>query len=291
MDQTGSGANCNGCSTEYEFNSNGQLDLRLKQAKQRQLTFELGTHLPKPDFDFVPLEINKSPQVDFTQAIKACHLSKKIRISKRKSLISHFPKAKEPNSLMLDLGCGDTVFRDLCEHAGFEYVGLDYDAPKAPILGDAHALPFKDNSFEFVLSLAVLEHLRYPFVMMQEVHRVLKSEGKFMGTVSYLEPFHGDSFYHHTHLGVFNSLHYGGFTVERVAPNLQWSSLTAQASMGLFPNMPRNLCKVLVLPLSVLSLLWWGARGLLDRNVNKQDRPLQTVAAYTFIGSKDATKQ
>lgn len=291
LDKIPSGANCNGCSTEYQYNSCGQLDLRLKQTKRRQLIFELGTPLPEPDLDFAPLEINDSPQVDFAHFIRACHLSKDTRISKRKDFISHLPKAKESNSLMLDLGCGDTVYRELCEHAGFEYVGLDYTRPEAPILGDAQSLPFKDNSFEFVLSLAVLEHIRYPFIMIQEVHRVLQPDGKFMGTVSYLEPFHGDSFYHHTHLGVFNSLHYGGFTVERVAPSHQWSALMAQAAMGLFPKAPRTFCKALVLPLNTLGRLWWWARGLLDRKTNKQERLLLTVAAYRFVARKDAAQK
>lgn len=42
------------------------------------------------------------------------------------------------------------------------------------ILGDANYLPFKDNSFNLVWSLGVLEHFEDPFFVVSEMSRVIK---------------------------------------------------------------------------------------------------------------------
>lgn len=273
---------CLECHEEYPQSNEGQLDLRLRRKKSYQLQFELGNDLlPKKGFQFKILQKNTHPQVDFTKIKVPRHLSEE--------LMSYFPKAKGNDSIMLDLGCGNTVHRGVCEHAGFKYVGLDHDSPSAQILADAHALPFKDNSFEFILSIAVIEHIRYPFIMMKEAYRILKSGGKFIGTVAFLEPFHCNSFYHHTHLGIFNSLNFAGFDVKQVAPSVDWSVLIAQASMSLFPKLPHTISKSLVLPLHLLHRIWWKLGYLIthSNSASEKHRILSTTGAFSFIANKE----
>ncbi len=280
LEKTNKGGKCSDCDAEYQYTNSGSLDLRLQTRKRYQLEFELGGPLlPQSGLEFRPLAMNAKPEVDFSGINVPRHLSKE--------LMSYFPKAKAQDSPMLDLGCGAAIHRGVCEHAGFEYVGLDYNSSKAPpLLGDAHSLPFKSNTFEFVLSIAVLEHIRFPLVMMREAYRVMKAQGRFIGTVAFLEPFHGDSFYHHTHLGTFNSLQYGGFRIEKIAPSEKRTVLVAQASMGLFPGMPRFLSKSMVLPIQALHTLWWQARSLLRSELNKNNRIRNITGAFTFIASK-----
>jgi SAM-dependent methyltransferase len=279
--RTNSGAGCSNCNLEYEYSDSGSLDLRLRKPKKIGLEFELGIPLLSGNgFQVEPLIKNSKPEVDFTNTNVPRHLTKEI--------LSYFPRAKSSDNFMLDLGCGDTIHKGVCEQAGFEWVGLDYKSATAPILGDAHSLPFKSETFDFILSIAVLEHIRYPFVMMREAYRVLKPHGKFIGTVAFLEPFHEDSFYHHTHLGTINSLQYGGFIIEKLAPSEEWSVLVAQASMALFPKMPSIMSRSIVYPIQQLHKLWWQAGSLVTPNATKHIRVRNTTGAFTFVATKGA---
>lgn len=279
LNKSDEGATCLSCQTIYEYAEHGSLDLRLKKEKQLTIEFSLPPVSPPPECDYRPLAENITPAVDFSGIRLPHHLTKE--------LMSYFPRASSIDSLALDIGCGSAIHKGACEYAGFEYIGLDYNSLQAPILGDAHSLPFKDNSFEFIISIAVLEHIRFPFVMMREAYRVLKPGGTFIGTVAFLEPFHDNSFYHHTHLGTLNSLQHGGFVVKFIAPSEDWPVLIAQACMGLWPMMPSLLSKSLVMPLQLLHKVWWRLLSLRLPDRNNIKRIRNTTGAFEFIAVKE----
>ena len=102
------------------------------------------------------------------------------------------------DGLVLDCGAGrrDRYFANV---VNFEIV--DYDS--TDVLGVGERLPFRDGTFDAVLSLAVLEHVRDPFRCAAEIVRVLKPGGKLMCCVPFLQPLHG--YPHH----YFNMSHQG----------------------------------------------------------------------------------
>lgn len=272
---------CARCTEVYGYTAAGQLDLRPRRRRRHDVAFELGSLLvPDVGIDFARLARNPAPEVDFTGVRIPKHLDA--------DLLSHFPRARTQESLALDLGCGDGLHREICEHAGFVYVGLDSQGTGARLLGDAHALPFRDESFEFALSVSVLEHIRYPFVMATELFRVLRMSGRVVGTVAFLEPYHGQSLYHHTHLGVYNTLAFAGFRIETIAPSKSWSILSAPATLALFPGLPKAVCKALMLPVTLLHRAWWGLQRLTsgDERWSEQQRLLAVTGAFTFIARK-----
>jgi len=269
---------CHGCDTVFPRSGSGSLDLRLQHSKRVGVDFDVGAPPMARGFRFDPLEFNPHPQVDFAGIDRLWHLDDELR--------SYFPRASRSGALALDMGCGTGLHRKVCERAGFDWIGLDYGEPDAPILGDAHALPFADSSVEFVVSMAVLEHIRYPFVAAKEVLRVLKPGGTYLGSVSFLEPFHGDSFYHHTHLGVFNTLATAGFEVVRAAPQPKWTGLKGMTHMALFPRVPSVVQGMLVWPLEVLSKGVWAVGRRVNASKTREERMRTLAGAFNFVARR-----
>ncbi len=98
---------------------------------------------------------------------------------------------------ILDIGSGDSPSLSQCPGVK-RYVSLDYPATNARygqrpgIFGDARNLPFKENSFDRILLMEVLEHIPDPSVVPQEIHRCLKEGGLLFLSTPCFYPLHDE---------------------------------------------------------------------------------------------------
>ncbi len=146
------------------------------------------------------------------------------------------------HSTVLEIGCGSAQMREYIEAAGHRYIGTDISpirVNKNPqqhsgpdILCDAHFLPFADQSIDLVYSSALTEHLACPYLAAQQVARCLKPGGYYLGNVSFLEPWHADSFFHMTPLGVYELLTQADFDIKNIWPGKGYSGYRAILLMG-----------------------------------------------------------
>ncbi|MCI0549848.1 MAG: class I SAM-dependent methyltransferase, partial [Anaerolineae bacterium] len=232
LEHQAAGLYCSNCVVTYPILRDSQIDLRLQQAKKVYVEYEVGESLENIlGFSYQPLRKNQNPEVEFGNQAVPKKFTEELR--------SFIPKASGSDAVVLDIGCGLMPPKEMLEFAGYSYIGLDYKNDAAHILGDAHALPFHDNSFDLVVSMNVLEHLQYPHVVYSNINRVLKRNCFFIGSVSFLEPFHDNSFYHHTHLGAYSTLAAAGFSIVAISPNLHWPVLTALVEMDALPRTAR----------------------------------------------------
>ncbi|MDC0368882.1 class I SAM-dependent methyltransferase [Opitutales bacterium] len=145
----------------------------------------------KNNFDFLPNSLRKEYDLKTTENISAHGYDRFAR-----ELIE-----KNREGLILDCGSGKRP-EYLDNVVNFEIVPYE----TTDVLGIGEKLPFKDNCFDAVLSLNVLEHVRDPFKCAAEISRVLKPEGKLYCVVPLMCPYHDfpDHYYNMTHSGLKN---------------------------------------------------------------------------------------
>lgn len=83
-------------------------------------------------------------------------------------------------STLLDIGCGKGSYIHEFENLGMTCSGIDrrYDYKNTIICNiEKEPIPFKDNTFDFVFSKSLIEHIYNPENMIQEIYRVLKPGG------------------------------------------------------------------------------------------------------------------
>ncbi|MDP7494750.1 MAG: methyltransferase domain-containing protein [Candidatus Undinarchaeales archaeon] len=93
-----------------------------------------------------------------------------------------FPK----ETTILDAGCGEGVVTEELAGKGYDVIGLDMNFSSPLVIpGDITRMPFKDDSFELVLLLDVIEHVDFTSQIsaLVEVKRVLHPGGHLILSV------------------------------------------------------------------------------------------------------------
>ena len=123
------------------------------------------------------------------------------RVVERPFVFQNLPE--KLNARILDIGCADSIMPIEMASLGYETYGNDYK--KYPfthprfkfILGDALKLPFRDNFFDAVTCISVIEHVglskdfgqatreRKDKMLMEKVHKMLKKKGILILTTSF----------------------------------------------------------------------------------------------------------
>ncbi|MGK6342222.1 class I SAM-dependent methyltransferase [Chryseobacterium sp. DT-3] len=95
---------------------------------------------------------------------------------------------KGKNVVALNLGSGSS---DL----GEDFLNVDLlPYENVDVICDIENIPFKDNSVDYIINIAVLEHVPNPQKVISEIHRILKPGGRIYCFIPFMQPFHASPY-------------------------------------------------------------------------------------------------
>jgi SAM-dependent methyltransferase len=114
-------------------------------------------------------------------------------------LISNCLDKYSEDHVIINLGSGPQHFRgrkDIINVDLFAFEAVD-------IVADARRLPVEDQSVDFIINLAMLEHTENPQAVIQEMHRILKPVGETIAYAPFIVPYHAapDDYHRWTYQG------------------------------------------------------------------------------------------
>ncbi len=196
-----------------------------------------------------------------------------IRKEIYKAILDVFPSF---NGRVLDSGCGSMPYKELIvsNKKIIEYVGLDiesglsYEDVKADFLWDGVVMPFENETFDFVFSTEVLEHVPDPYIYLSEIRRVLKPGGVFFFTVPFLMSLHEvpHDYYRYTPFALELIFKKAGFESIEIKPMGGYNAALGQM-IGLWVNMylwgtKKKLMRPIVKP--IISFLYAKDKAPID---------------------------
>jgi len=137
------------------------------------------------------------------------------------------PLLPKTTGKVLDAGCGSGFYSQKLADIGFKVYSIDlaperFNANHKNIIklsADLEQIPFKDNSFDLILNLFVLEHVSNLELVVKELMRVLKPKGKLIVAIPVISL--KQIIYEITHKNIINLLdfeHVRAFTFIKEKP-------------------------------------------------------------------------
>lgn len=194
-----------------------------------------------------------------------------------KKLLKQFFETDSTNKLFLSIGGPTRPFESLTNLN----IGL---FPNVDIVGDAHNLPYIDNCVDGIYCEAVLEHLRDPNIAVDEMYRVLKSNGLVFSVVPFMQGYHA---YPH---------HYQNYTLQgheelykKSGFEIVNSGVAVGPTVALFVQLQNYFMNYFPKPLNQIFRILFFIIGLIFRPLDKIFNKKQNAhisASTTFVIAK-----
>lgn len=153
---------------------------------------------------------------------------------------------KDNNNIkkVLNLGCGAgksaEYFRKIDPNLDWHGIDIEkseefsqrqHDEKRIQLFDGIH-IPFENDSIDLIFCNQVFEHVRRPAALLEEVRRVLRNGGFFIGSTSQLEPYHSMSLWNYTPYGFGLLLEEAGLQLREFRPGIDAFTLILRRGLG-----------------------------------------------------------
>jgi SAM-dependent methyltransferase len=191
-----------------------------------------------------------------------------------------------PGKRVLNLGSGIGQF-DHYLSKEIKLINLDIVPLKENlhVIGDAHFMPFKNECFDIIYSIAVLEHVKKPWIVTDEIFRVLHPGGHVVLELPFLNVIHDDhDYFRFTDKGILSLFDEKRFDVILEQVGSGGGSFLSVFLLEYFQQF---------LPSKYMKALWrltmryvFFLLKYLDALVNTSERLRVTANSFSFIGRR-----
>lgn len=145
-----------------------------------------------------------------------------IRLRKFVEMVSEMV---DDSKKLLDAGAGECQYKPYFRHMNYVSQDLcigdkDWDFSQIDIKSEIYDIPVEDESFDYILCMEVMEHLKYPHKAFKEFSRILRHGGKLFVVcpLTWAEHQIPHDYFRYTQYALKMLADDNGFEVEKIEP-------------------------------------------------------------------------
>jgi len=206
--------------------------------------------------------------------------------------------AQGNTNLILDAGAGECRFKNKIKYARYvavdaTYGDLSWDYSKIDVASSLDCLPFESDSFDIIICTQVLEHVREPQRVLEELFRILKQGGVVLISAPQGWGVHQapHDYFRFTRYALSHLLEQAGFEQITITPSGGYFSYLANRltvfPKTLFWQIESRALRILFFPFELVSyLLFIGALPIVLNAMDFLDQKNDYTLNYFVKGTK-----
>lgn len=140
-----------------------------------------------------------------------------------KKFLAKAAQTLRPDDIVLDAGSGEGFYKSLFSNTKYEstdFCRVEKTYGEVTFVSRLEHIPVQSERYNAVILTQVLEHLPYPSLVLKEIYRVLKSDGKLWlsGPLFYPEHEIPYDYYRYTQFGLRHLVEQAGLEIIELQP-------------------------------------------------------------------------